>query len=84
MRSARRPAYQAPTAQPSSAMDTTKPVWKGEVWYWSAMPGTAALITDESKPKRNPPRAATLETMMTRRFEVEAGAADAALLMARW
>ena len=82
IRSASRPANQAPTAQPSRAIDTTNPVSNGVVWYWSAIPGTAALITDESKPNRKPPRAATDDTRMTRRFDVAGAAGAAALLMA--
>ena len=66
MRSARRPAYQAPTAHPSSATDTTKPVCVGLREYCAWMPGTAPLITDESNPNRKPPSAATRETATTR------------------
>ncbi len=74
-RSAMRPAYQAPTAQPSSAMLTMKPVCAGLVPYCAAMPGTAALMTEESKPKRKPPRAATTETPITRPLECAGAAA---------
>jgi hypothetical protein len=67
-RFATRPAYHAPTAQPMRAIDTTKPVCVGEVPNCATIPGTAALITEESNPNRKPPRAATAATAMTRRF----------------
>lgn len=66
-RSAIRPAYHAPTAQPMSAIDTMNPVWPGVVENCAEMPGTAPLMTGEPKPNRKPPSAATTDTAMTRR-----------------
>ena len=68
IRSAMRPATHAPIAQPIRAIETVKPVTAGEVLYWAVMPGIAPLITEESNPKRNPPRAATEATVITRRL----------------
>jgi len=58
-RSASGPAYQAPTAQPSRAELTAKPSSPELAWNWSSIAVTAPLITEVSKPKRKPPRAAT-------------------------
>jgi len=60
--SASRPAYQAPTAQPRSAIETTKPLRKSPRRKWEPRASTAPLMTEESKPKRKPPTAAAIET----------------------
>ena len=60
------PANQAPTAEPIRAIDTTNaiiPEPRSKVW---AMAVLAPLITAESKPKRNPPRAAVAASRTTR------------------
>src|SRR5690348_838429 len=65
-RSASRPAYHAPSAEPSRAMDTANPVsaalspkaWRRE--------STAPLITAVSNPNRKPPRAAAAAISATR------------------
>jgi hypothetical protein len=64
-RSAQRPAYQAPAAQPSSAIATTKPVTKDESSNSPSTASTAPLMTELSKPNRNPPTAAATDSMMT-------------------
>lgn len=57
----------APTAQPSSATATTKPVSTlPSSKFWS-IESTAPLITEESKPNRNPPTAAATESPIARR-----------------
>ncbi len=61
-RSDRLPAMIAPTAQPSSATATTKPVMTGFSSKFPSIESTAPLMTDESKPKRNPPTAAATES----------------------
>ena len=65
-------------------MDTTNPVSKGFVPYCALIPGTAALMTEESKPKRNPPRAATIDTPMTRPLVVGAVAAASLAPLTLW
>ena len=70
-RSASGPANQAPTAEPSSAIDTTKPISPSPVLNSSRMALTAPLMTEESKPNRKPPSAATPATRMTRPDEPE-------------
>ena len=76
IRSAIRPANQAPMAQPIRAMETVNPVVAGLVLYCATIPGIAPLITEESNPKRNPPRAATAATVITRRLPAGAGIDD--------
>ncbi len=66
-RSDRLPAMIAPTAQPSSAIATTKPVMTSFSAKSCEIESTAPLITDESKPNRNPPTAAATERPIARR-----------------
>lgn len=64
-RSARRPAKNAPTAQPSSIEATLKPVPTLSESKAACSPSTVPLITPESKPNRKPPIVAMqLMTMM--------------------
>src|ERR1700733_638561 len=58
IRSARVPATHAPTAEPSSAEATAKPVWLAPTLKCFWMPVTAPLITELSYPNRKPPIAA--------------------------
>ena len=61
--SAAGPANQAPAAEPSRAQATAKPDSSGLSCRpnWSFRASTAPLMTLESKPKRKPPTAATME-----------------------
>ena len=59
------PANQAPTAQPSSAEETAKPVSPAPRENSSESAETAPLITEVSKPNRNPPTAAAIEMPTT-------------------
>src|SRR3954454_20048869 len=65
IRSAQRPAYQAPTAQPSSATATTSPVTVDDSSNWPCTASTAPLITELSKPNKNPPTAAATDSITT-------------------
>ncbi len=66
-RSERAPAMMAPTAQPSRATATTKPVSTCPSSKLPSTASTAPLMTEESKPKRKPPTAAATERPMARR-----------------
>ena len=63
--SASRPANQAPSAHPRSAMATAKPFMNELSSKCVPMDSTAPLTTELSKPKRNPPTAAATVTPMT-------------------
>ena len=65
-RSEREPANIAPTAQPSRAMATTRPVTKSLSAKSPWMDSTAPLMTDESKPNRKPPTAAAIANAAAR------------------
>src|SRR5687768_17077815 len=68
-RSARRPAKNAPIAQPSSIEATSKPTPAELEWKACFRPSTVPLITPLSKPNRKPPIVATqLIRMMKRVF----------------
>ena len=63
MRSARRPATNAPMTHPSSAEETTKPITPELRSNCSRTAVTVPLMTAVSKPKRKPPSAATVARM---------------------
>ena len=63
--SASLPAPKAPTAQPSNTDATAKPVPAASVPKAFARASTVPLITPLSKPKRNPPIAATQHSAIT-------------------
>src|SRR5699024_12200912 len=71
------PENQAPTAQPSSAEETAKPVRPAPRENSSDRAPTAPLITEVSKPNRNPPTAAAIEIPTTFAFRCWAGAGSA-------
>src|SRR5699024_5023821 len=73
----RAPANQAPMAQPSSAEETAKPVSPAPRENSSESALTAPLITEVSKPNRNPPTAAAIEIPTTFAFRCWAGAGPA-------
>src|SRR5699024_11064559 len=70
-RLARLPVNQAPTAQPIRAEETAKPVRPAPRANSSDRALTAPLITDVSKPNRNPPTAAATEIPRTLGFSAE-------------
>ena len=61
-RSASAPAMIAPSAQPSRATATTNPVSRASFVYVDSIEETAPLMTEESKPNRNPPTAAATDS----------------------
>ena len=63
MRSARRPAMNAPTTQPRRAEETTKPMTPELRSNCSRTAVTVPLMTAVSKPKRKPPSAATVASI---------------------
>src|SRR5690349_19503241 len=65
-RSARRPAKNAPAAQPSSMDATLKPVPIELEWKACSRPSTVPLMTPLSKPNRKPPIVATRLIRMIR------------------
>jgi hypothetical protein len=72
--SARRPAKNAPNAQPSSMEATSNPVPAELEWKVSFNPSTVPLMTPLSKPNRKPPMVATqLIRMMKRVFSPLSG-----------
>src|SRR6185437_16169735 len=67
-RSARRPAYQAPSADPSNAMETANPVSAALSPKAVRRESTAPLMTAVSNPNRKPPSAAAAAISATRRL----------------
>ena len=61
----RRPAKYAPTAAPINASDTASPSCISLQPKYPFSATLAPLMTDESKPNRNPPMAAERVIMMT-------------------
>src|SRR5699024_11941132 len=64
-RLAREPANQTPTAHPSSAEETAKPVRPAPRENSAERAPTAPLITEVAQPNRNPPTAAAIEIPTT-------------------
>ncbi|CAB5013508.1 unannotated protein [freshwater metagenome] len=65
-RSAKYPANQAPTAEPIKAIETTTPRANELRPKVALIADEAPLITAESKPNKNPPRAAVEARATTR------------------
>ena len=63
--SANLPAPKAPTAQPNNTDATANPVPAASIPKALASASTVPLITPLSKPKRNPPMAATQQSAIT-------------------
>ncbi len=76
-RSPRRPAKNAPIAQPSSMEATSKPIPAWLDWKVCLRPSTVPLMTPLSKPNRKPPKVAT-QLMRTMKEVFSPGAAVAA------
>src|SRR5699024_3733309 len=79
--SASRPAYHAPTAHPSRATETMKPVRNGFNSKCELMESTAPLMAEESNPKRKPPTAAAIETPIALPCAPDVGDSEAAFTM---
>jgi len=73
-RSASLPPDHAPSAQPSRAIATTRPVTVELRSNCPSIASTAPLMTDESKPKRNPPTAAAIASAVAFRWALWAPA----------